>query len=551
LLGAVLVFYHGAILGDALSRVGNASYVEYSRDPHLAAIGFVWSPLPSAILLPFLPLRAWWPELVSKGFAANIESAAFMGITAATLTAILREIGVRRLWRWALVACFVAHPMIIYYGANGMTEAPMLCFLMLTCRSLQHWVKTGNTRRLAAAGGWCALGYLTRYEVLFAALGTVVLVAGWSFCRAPGRGWARRVRAFADVVVFAAPLAFAFIAWATVSWIIVGHPFEQFASQYGNSAQVALSAGSIHSTVLQAGGPLAYWARQTLALAPLLPVAVIWSIAFAIARRDARVLASIVVFGSTLLAQALLLERGQTFGWLRFTITAIPLLVLCSGAIAGTPTIASTSAPKSFRRAAVRARYEVWAILAAILAVVMAATAVPVAAEAMTNPLLAREEAPIVRTLFFGEQWNALNRFAPEAEIARRLDAMHLPDGAVLVDVAFGFGIVLASDNPRQFIITTDRDFEQSVADPALFGVKYLLVLPDSGFAANDALNRAHRNLYTKGAGIATLVTTFDGQGLAPNWRLYRVTKPRPSRSTRGKRTRRRIIDAVPRPPRH
>jgi hypothetical protein len=446
-----------------------------------------------------------------------------MGVAAATLTAMLRDIGVRRMCRWLLAASFVAHPMILYYGANGMTEAAMLCFLMLTCRSLQNWIRSNNTRSLALAGLWCALGYFTRYEVLFAAGGAWVAVVCISFVRTSHKGWARRATVFADAVVFGAPVTFAFFVWATVSWIIVGHPFEQFSSQYGNSVQVALASDSIHSTAQLAGGPLAYWGRQTLSLAPLLPVAVLIALALAIARRDGRVLAPIALFGSTLFAQAILLARGQTFGWLRFTITAVPLLVLCAGFIAATPTNDEGGVLGRIDRILARVQRESWRTLAAVFSLLLTATAIPVAADAMTNPLLAREEAPIVRTLFMGEQWNALGKFEPEAEIARRLDAMHLREGTVLVDVAFGFGIVLASDHPKQFIITTDRDFQQAAADPALFGVKYLLVLPDSGLAANDALNRAHRDLYETGAGIATLVTQFDGRGLAPNWRLYRV----------------------------
>src|SRR5690349_4617983 len=39
---------------DSLSRTANAFYVLFSRDPHLAAVGFVWNPLPSLIQLPLL-----------------------------------------------------------------------------------------------------------------------------------------------------------------------------------------------------------------------------------------------------------------------------------------------------------------------------------------------------------------------------------------------------------------------------------------------------------------------------------------------------------------
>src|SRR5690349_15003216 len=50
-LGAATLLVFGAhvVAADALSRVANAYYTVASRDPHLAAIGFVWNPLPSLL----------------------------------------------------------------------------------------------------------------------------------------------------------------------------------------------------------------------------------------------------------------------------------------------------------------------------------------------------------------------------------------------------------------------------------------------------------------------------------------------------------------------
>src|SRR5690349_19080871 len=77
-VSAILVFGANVILGDALARVANAYRILFSRDPHLAAIGFVWSPLPPLAVLPLLPLKSLWPDLVARGFAGNIVTALFM-----------------------------------------------------------------------------------------------------------------------------------------------------------------------------------------------------------------------------------------------------------------------------------------------------------------------------------------------------------------------------------------------------------------------------------------------------------------------------------------
>src|SRR5512143_114576 len=115
-------------------------------------------------------------------------------------------------------------------------------------------------------------------------------------------------------------------------------------------------------------------------------------------------------------------------------------------------------------------------------------------------------------------------QFLVAGEVARYLDAQHLPRGSVVVDVALGFWIVLQSRHPEQFVITPDRDFERVVADPAAFGARYLVVSPPYGVAALSALEREHPGLYLTGGGIATLVTAFgnpDQGGVA--WRIYRV----------------------------
>ncbi len=75
----------------------------------------------------------------------------------------------------------------------------------------------------------------------------VVLVA--SYRRSDGSVHQRRLVALTDAVLFAAPFALSFLGWAAVSWIIVGHPFEQFSSVYGTSSQLQiLNAGQAGRT---------------------------------------------------------------------------------------------------------------------------------------------------------------------------------------------------------------------------------------------------------------------------------------------------------------
>src|SRR6202050_1846458 len=57
----VLDFKTLSFNGDAVARMANGFYVLYSRDPHLAAIGFLWNPLQSVLDIVPLLFKDLWP----------------------------------------------------------------------------------------------------------------------------------------------------------------------------------------------------------------------------------------------------------------------------------------------------------------------------------------------------------------------------------------------------------------------------------------------------------------------------------------------------------
>jgi hypothetical protein len=125
-IGAVLALHFNSLIGDTQARVANAWYVLFSRDPHLGALGFVWQPLPSVLLLPILPFKAIWPALTQDAFAMVIESALTMAGSVCVLLGITRDLKLTRPTQWFIVALYALNPMIVYYAANGMSEALIL-----------------------------------------------------------------------------------------------------------------------------------------------------------------------------------------------------------------------------------------------------------------------------------------------------------------------------------------------------------------------------------------------------------------------------------------
>jgi hypothetical protein len=544
-LGLVFSLGGQIITGDAWSRVGNAYYVLFSRDPHLAAIGFVWNPLPSIVDALFLPLALIWRPIVDHGVAGNLMSSIFMALAIREAWLWLGELGVAKPARIGLVVALAAHPLIVLYGGNGMSEAPFIFFLLVAGRAVSGWLGSSSVSRLAIAGFGLALAYLTRYEAVAPIAALTLVVAGVSFARARGTRRERATTGVADALILASPAAGAFVLWAVASWIIVGSPFETFTSVYGNSSQVGLSIEAIRaSTGSTPAGMLAYLGDQVLALEPALSLALGLAAVVALIRRDVRMLVPMAALGSVLAFSGLLFVAGSSFGWLRFSITAVPLVVICLGVVLGREAAAAPS-PSPLRvahahptrAAAVRPAAALAAIarhvmaslakVATALLVALALVGIPVGVNAIFDARLAREEAPKIAGLVAGDRLMPGERrqFLVAGEIARYLDALDLPRGSVVVDVALGFWIVLQSEDPEQFVITPDRDFERIIADPATFDARYLLISPPYGLGGLAALERAHPGLYATGAGIAELSREFrnptDG---AVAWRLFEVT---------------------------
>jgi hypothetical protein len=532
---AWLVFGQHSLMEDALSRVANASYVIYSREPKLANLGFVWTPLPSLLIMPFLPLKYLWPALVHQGFLANVLSAIAMAASARALSALLGALGVVRKIRIGLAIAFGLQPMIIWFGANGMTEALLILFLLLTARELVQWLADNDFRHLMAAGTYLALGYLSRYEVLAAGCAAIVFVGAITWWRTAGGRVQRRHGAFADVLLLAAPLLAAFILWAAASWVIVGHPFDQFSSPYGNSALVASDGGrsSIQPTLL----PI-----QWLVLAPLFPLASIAVIVQAVRRRDLSIVPPAGLFLAVLAFEGLVYFTGSLFGFLRYQIVVVPLFVTLVGYLLTEQRVPDSVSPlrrESWQGRTGRGgtslpgrRVKPRRPVILLVALAMIPGIVTSAYTFMYQRPYAIQEWGRIRPAILATmgyevdpRGNSNGAFDTDRTVAAFLDAKQLPAGKVAIDSGSGFAVILASDNPRQFVITSDSDFHGAVIDPVGHHVQYLLL--NTGISQYDETAAKWPDL---AAGSPTsswarreVVFGSKGQPGAHVWTLWRV----------------------------
>ena len=221
----------------------------YSREPKLANLGFVWTPLPSLLVLPFLPLEPLWPPLVEQGFLANMLSAVAMAASARVLVGLLDDLGVPRRVpsRWPIA--FGLQPMIIWFGAQRDDRGAAHPLPAAHRARLVRWLDDADFRHLMAAGGYLALGYLARYEVLASGCAAIALVGVVTWRRSTGGRWSAG-RPRSPIPCWSGAAACGVPLWAIASWVIVGHPFDQFSSAYGNSALVESGGGTAAITPL-------------------------------------------------------------------------------------------------------------------------------------------------------------------------------------------------------------------------------------------------------------------------------------------------------------
>ncbi len=488
-----LAITHHAVVGDAMARVANGSYVISSRDPHLAAVGFVWNPLPSFAALPFLTLSRWFPALRTQAFAGNIVSAACMAGAAAVIWRILRELRVGLVPSIGLTALFALHPLVMQYGANGDSEAALVFFLALTCLGLLRWFERRDLSSLVMIGFALAFGYLSRQEFLAAGAASLLVIAGCAYREAAGTRAHRRWTAMTEATLAGMPFVFAVACWAGSAFIIVGT-----ATSYldVNSEQVSAAQSGIASVVGGTGitDRLAYYLGQLVLLEPLWSVVVLTAVIVAWRAHDRRVLAPLVTFGAVAAAQGTLFGAGSTFGWLRFAITVVPLTIISAGYLIARIQSKAQTATTRGRLGALRTVVPVVALAGACM------VAIPSAVGGMTEARFGREEAASVH-LLPGYSWAPVGDSYVRPHyldgydvVARYFDRRHLPEGSVLTDAEYTFPLMLKSTRPRQFIIPSDSDFERSVADPASFRVRYLLM-------TNGQSDALHRNYPIQGAG--------------------------------------------------
>ncbi|MFA7249262.1 MAG: hypothetical protein WC273_06455 [Dehalococcoidia bacterium] len=490
-------------VGDAISRTANAMYVVFSRDPHLAAIGFVWLPGPSIVQLPLILIADVFERPL---FAGNVLTVVCAAATLLVLEAFLREVGVTRWWRIALLVAYAVNPMTIYYAVNGMSEAPFVMLALIVIWQFAVYARTRRTGALFFASLALSGAIWTRYESLALVGAMAIALTLYEVAYDDEHEPVQRAEAVLLTALAAPVLSFAL--WLFFNWLIQNDPLFFLNSTYGPTAQLKLSLNSGGAEISRASHSL-FWAtvfgaERLFLLSPaFIPLTAVLS-GFAVWKRDYRLIGILGLGGCLPVFSIYQLGTGGSFGWLRFFIYAQPLTLVFGTALVG-----------SFRRSV---RQRVYAgLLAAML------VAIPTTIYGLSQGTIGLEEYPVLRKMIDPAYRDAESeRRIAAQQIAGFIDALP-PDQLVYVETFVSYRVAVLVRHRARLVITNDQNSGEVLDDP-IDRLDYILVPHPGGASDLGELAQRFPGIYEFGEPWLSLVrewTTVDGGG----WRLYRVIK--------------------------
>ncbi len=495
-------------IGDAVARSAEAKYTVLSRDPHAAALGFYWMPLPTMVQVPLVLLLD--PFRLTE-LAGPLSTAGFGAGTVLVLGRLAQDLRLPRSMGFLLVLAYAANPVVVYTSANGMGEAALFFCVALTLSGTLGYATAPAPRFLLRAAVGLAGTVLSRYEAAPLLFVLPPLLAMVDLRRRD------LARARATLVLAALPAAWGLILWVLYMRVI-GGSFTAFRASSEATAGTAPGTVEVYQPDYlagasgSAGDALGWTAHWLVAFAPavlLLPLALL-----PLRRRSLGTLA-ILGAGAVLPgAVIVLLIRAGTTGEPRYFFS----FVIIGG-------VAALWAAGRLRDWSLPGRRLVLVAATPILVGLLALGAWT-GSVALTDVdhthynsesrvferVLGREPTPV-------DGASDLPRWR---EFTRQLDRTLPRDRQVLADTRYSFSAALLSRRTGQFVMNSDRDYASQVSPTGLQRFDYVVV-PDSGSRQGLAAAFDDGGAIVRQAAPGTWEPVFEVAGAAS---LYRRAVP-------------------------
>jgi hypothetical protein len=423
------------VVFDALDRLSRALLVWHNDPPKLAAIGFLFPPLTTAMFLPFAAIK----PLATSLIALPLASAVCAAMAIVFLDRTLARCDIARVLRIPLLLAFALNPLWVFYAGNGMSEALYSAFLAFSLYSFVSWYATTEPRYLIGAGFAVAFLIVTRYGfIIWAAL--LAILIGVALVRRR----ASKIEVEGSVVAFAAPVVYALALWILFNALIVGDPFGWLTST--TSDQAVNASGAVDQGALSFNEVSQRLLELNLGAFPLALLAVPALVAtFLVQRNDMALwLASFVVLGIVIVGVHAYASQDEGLLTLR---DSMPMYLASF--------VGAVWVYRSFEAF----RPLIWGLTLLLLVVNLFT-----AWRAMdTYPFQSMEQA-FINAVSSGESQEGRSSrggftagIGSEAQMAQHIKDNVRGRNAILTDNAQTFGVILLTGRPQQFLDRIDR----------------------------------------------------------------------------------------------
>ncbi len=437
LLGWWLKYHYHFAIGDSLARTNDAKAIIFSRDPHAAAIGVYWMPLPTLVQLPFVAILE---PLRHVEFAGPLSTAFFGGGTVLVLGRMCRDLGLSRLTGFLIPLAYAVNPVVAYFAANGMSEGAEFFFIAVSLWGLLRFLRDDrNSSAVITAAGLAGLA-MTKYEAAPMILLIALVLVFLHIRKLPRGQWHETVL---NVSIIALPAVFFVGCWLIYQKLILGSffAFMHVSVIHGSDARPEV-ADLVHS----APGTVNFVAHWVFLFFPaaalVLPALLLppWR----------RMLGGFAVAATGVLAiltTGYYIYAGHSVGQPRYFT---PVIVVGTIAVI---LIAARLPSRSISH---------WLVDPAAVFIVLIAGWTGAYAESANTTSVEGEQR--VFELINGEYNNhpdPNNSDVASYQAAKKMDSLIGPGDRVFIDERYDPDMVLFSYKPSQIVTNSDRDYEQ------------------------------------------------------------------------------------------
>ncbi|PGU00840.1 hypothetical protein COD21_30460 [Bacillus cereus] len=497
-LGYYMGVVRGFIPDDSMSRIANAYYVLFSRDPHLGAVGFIWNPLPSLIEMVILLFTSVFPGLAKDGLVGIIATSFFTASTIVLMYISSTRFCMPKFLAILIGLVYLIHPMTLLYGSNGMSEAIFVFWIMYIVIKLTMWIEEHETNALVKAAIALSLAFYTRYESVMFFVAVCISVAiiimysqSYRYRIGQKNNLINRLSEVeGTLILLSLPFVYSVLAWLYFNYVIMDDAFHFLNSVYSNVSQSEEVMRYLTELVNRPLDTFIFIVERSIYFCiPLGMILLIRLIEGRLFRQDFIILLILIISIPAL--QYIMLLKGTSYGWLRFFMYPLPIVVAWI--------------PYEFRKLKFR-KLGMSLIVSGILVSGM------FVGKMMHDPIAAPEEYDAI---YRDTSYKFMKQ---KSEMAEYL-SIYYPKSRVLLDTFTLSSFMLKVENPKRLYITSDYDFNAVLNTPWNYEIDFIIAPNPNGIGKFDAINRKYPNLFSRGAEWCSLERDF-GQ-----WRLYKIEK--------------------------